>query len=549
MVNLFENRLSMRERQGLPKDMYGLPDEKKFPLNDKVHVTKAVQFFKCCPRRKQHILADNIIRRANELNMKLNIHEDNPFYDYYNNANKNKKDTTTDSSIAGMEPIVGVSSIPYTKLEESFKKTNLNKDSTEKDIMDALVECLDFISVKNQWNEYDHNGVINDDTTILYAMLYDGIKSLIDHVHEKFNDGTEDIMETLILVLSMNHVDIDPEFLFILKRWLLYHTMNINIDNTSVIELIHAIDERIHSRYDTGDEVDKDLLTRALNNCKAMSFNNVEKVLLYISNRNSDFINEFQQYIIDTYPNSNTEDSEEIYSEIEHVFEKIFEEVLKSDVELEYSGFVAEAVSELTDGNIKTANTNGITIIKTGDNILIPVKDKKDITKNYVVGYNSNKEIELNELKFDSLSVDINKLTEGISIEPDGAMRISIKPNKTYMDEYAEVHRLITSNAKAKNYAAVKDNLCFLFSLIATIERDVLYSKKKFSKSAYKDAQDARALAINDFKRYMREVQQVDKDFNFAKYYEDSNYGKLVFNVTPDAIKGIKKLFELILIS
>lgn len=552
MDNLFEDKLSMRERKGLPDDMYGLPDEKKFPIHDKVHVTKAIQFFKCCPQKKQHILADNIIKRIGELNMRPNVHEDNPFYDFYKKANKDKEDDTTkDSSIANMEPIVGSTKLHYTDLEGPFRKTHLDESSTEKEILDELTECLDFIGLKKCWEEYNNIKIINDDVTIIYGILYDSIKTLIGHVNERFID-CEDTIKTLISILSMNHIDIDVEYLFILKRWLIYHIMSHNIKMTDLIpSLVHKIDEKIDNQYYGGGEVDKSKLITALKNCNAIDFKNVEHILLSIAEKNSEIINKFQQYIIDEYPSSNTEDEDIEASDIDDsVFDEIFEELSTLDLDLENSKFVAEALSELSDGNIKIANIDGKTIVKTvDDDVMIPAKDKKDITKNYVIGYNNNKEIELNEIKLDSLPVDSDKLTEGISIEPDGSVRFTIKPRKSYMDEYAEAHRLITSNAKIKNYAAVKDNLCFLFSLIATIERDVLYSKKKFSKDAYKDAQDARALAINDFKRYMREVQKVDKDFNFAKYYEDSNYGKLVFNVTPDAIKGIKRLFELILLA
>ena len=139
-------------------------------------------------------------------------------------------------------------------------------------------------------------------------------------------------------------------------------------------------------------------------------------------------------------------------------------------------------------------------------------------------------------------------LTEGLTINPDGSVRFTLKPNKSYIDEYSEVHKLIVENFNNRNYEAVKDNLCFLFTLIATIEREVLYSKKKINEDVRKDALDARALAINDFKTYLKKLQKVDRNFDFTSYYERSNHGKLVVNITPDTIKGIKKLFNIILL-
>jgi hypothetical protein len=64
--------LNTKQRKALPDSDYGLPDERKFPLVDKNHVLKAIQFFKYCPADKKKQLAANINRKAKEFGMKIN---------------------------------------------------------------------------------------------------------------------------------------------------------------------------------------------------------------------------------------------------------------------------------------------------------------------------------------------------------------------------------------------------------------------------------------------------------------------------------------------
>jgi len=138
-------------------------------------------------------------------------------------------------------------------------------------------------------------------------------------------------------------------------------------------------------------------------------------------------------------------------------------------------------------------------------------------------------------------------LTEGISIEETGDIKFSFKPKKSYMDDYSENHKLLIENFKSKNYEAMKHNLAYLFALINSIERDVIYKKKNINSEKLKDAQKARAFAINDFKTYLKEIQKNEKDFDFTKYFENGGYDTFVYNINTKSILGVKKLFQIIM--
>lgn len=143
---------------------------------------------------------------------------------------------------------------------------------------------------------------------------------------------------------------------------------------------------------------------------------------------------------------------------------------------------------------------------------------------------------------------ETQSLTEGIVFDKTGGFKISFKPKVGYMDQYAKNHKLLVANHQNRNYEGMKDNLGFLFYLINEIEHKVIYSKKSLRSEVVADAEKARMFAINDFKSYLKLLQDVEPQFNFTRYYEDSDYGKHVFGFKKEEIIGLKRLFQMIML-
>lgn len=61
-LELNEATLSSKERKSLPDKTFGLPEKRKFPLNDYDHVVLAIKFFNRCDKKDQEELAKNIIK-------------------------------------------------------------------------------------------------------------------------------------------------------------------------------------------------------------------------------------------------------------------------------------------------------------------------------------------------------------------------------------------------------------------------------------------------------------------------------------------------------
>jgi len=137
------------------------------------------------------------------------------------------------------------------------------------------------------------------------------------------------------------------------------------------------------------------------------------------------------------------------------------------------------------------------------------------------------------------------KLYEGqIKLLPfkNDTMSIEISPNKSFMDQYDEIHKVLQENKKNNNIEGMKHSLGLMFSLITMIERNKKYKNRD------KEAVKARAFAINDFKSYLKIIQKEDKNFDFMRFYEENHYGKTIINIDIETIKGIKQIFKSILL-
>lgn len=69
-------------RNKLPDSAFGLPDERKFPINDQKHVKQAIRMFGYCPKEKQAALAKRILAAAKKFNMEIHVSPNNQMYQY-----------------------------------------------------------------------------------------------------------------------------------------------------------------------------------------------------------------------------------------------------------------------------------------------------------------------------------------------------------------------------------------------------------------------------------------------------------------------------------
>ena len=77
---LEERKLSSEDRKKLKKSTFGLPEDRKFPLNDEQHVKSAMAYFKGCPEEKKGKLARKIKSACKKFGIEIN--KDAEWYKY-----------------------------------------------------------------------------------------------------------------------------------------------------------------------------------------------------------------------------------------------------------------------------------------------------------------------------------------------------------------------------------------------------------------------------------------------------------------------------------
>ena len=75
-------KLTSEQRNNLPEDVFGIPEDRAYPMPDEAHVRSAITYFHACPRGKKKELADNINRMAKKYNMKVSLKPHSPFKPY-----------------------------------------------------------------------------------------------------------------------------------------------------------------------------------------------------------------------------------------------------------------------------------------------------------------------------------------------------------------------------------------------------------------------------------------------------------------------------------
>lgn len=562
MTNIFEAKLSAEDRKRLDSKLFGLPKERKYPLNDEEHIRKAIQFFNFCPKIKRNELATNINKRMREMNLKIEVDKKNPFYKYVN------KDFVLESLNEIDEPVrlYHVSFLNDADIKY-IEQCQIAKFETESYSIHDMVTInntiyLDYI---DYINFLIYNGEKLD--TSFYTCVHD----IVTILRDKFKSGTvepDDTYNTIVEGLNV-FAEMDPSCAnkaYIYRELLLLKKMNgILIRKERNKNIIDLLDKLLIMYRPIGDmigdiliRVSGDLwLHRVFNtNLLQYHFTHLTKMLynekiklekqLYIMNmpdKGFEFNNQIRTEYDDLVEHSH------LLSEIDYQIDTVFVSGIDGGRLTQFLDNIAllrlTRMTEVSDVILlHDMYSQPIYISIINNKVYLTLMNKMNNSLLTFVDISDRDCVQLHIVRATFVETNINSnriLTEGFTIDEDGNMKITISSKKSYMDEYSQNHKLLIENWKNKNYEGVKKNLAFIFALINIIERDPKYKKRdpKMIK--------ARAFAINDFKTYLKKLTSIEKDFDFVEYYNNSDYDKLVVNVPKQTIIGIKNLMKLIL--
>lgn len=94
------------KRSDIPTDQFGIPEERKYPLDTEAHVLSAIKFFNYVSDKYEEELARNIIKKIKEYNMEDKVHvgEKNRFSKYWK-ENVKESCMNTDKIIEDLGPV------------------------------------------------------------------------------------------------------------------------------------------------------------------------------------------------------------------------------------------------------------------------------------------------------------------------------------------------------------------------------------------------------------------------------------------------------------
>jgi len=582
-INIIEEKaLKAKDRKALPDSVFGLPEDRKYPMPDEEHVRKAIQFFGYCPKNKKKELAKNINKMAKKYKMKLNINKNSPFYKYADKEIINESFDPLENYYISPDEFKTIKESDFgLKNERSFPLANKmqilyaiqNFDLCPSDKKGELARNINIKLIENSLTINIDKSHPFHKYTAFKVVSDDGFKVLSENstIGDTFiNDYKDFKTDTRSFLYKNNEHIIEIEgringyfigewnefkqFETFVSRLINEYKNKEELKTIDIISIINCFADNRYVRFDEykrfikGEQgidyfvwlqikLAKDIKQFLKYKIYEEQYIHDDLILIkkIITVNNYKIIKRYIQELIHFIDISRfSKVNEENKHSLNDILEFIDNIEFNNNVNITKLGINEYPVPETEDflNKKKELSTRQLYELMIKSNIIID--DIKD---------------ELDEKPEETITEEsLNKITEGIELTPEGDVRITINPKKSFMDEYAENHKLLVSNFKNGNYEGMKLNLAYLFTLINFIEREYIYNKnKKVKPNKLKDAEKARMFAINDFKRYLAELQKQQPDFDFTSYYKNSNLDKIIIDIKADTIVGIKKLFQKIL--
>lgn len=572
-------KLTSAQLKALPDEMFGLPKTRQYPIPDEVHVTKAIQFFSYCKDENKSELAKNINRRAKELHMKIKVQPSSAFYKYADRSVVKEGTVVAEFHIGQLSPIVvtdqramikkdiieKTSSIPkLEKLRRLWATKNKTLESKIELSNEVLQECLDeniqfdmylniafegimdlrYMSESYHFKEIIFNDEVkmnyrgrthDNDIIILDAItknIYTDKGSIINALMSIRNTSIQDAAVAYVMYNSF-FSDVDKKYIIEQLRLSKnpHSGLNIESPNLSISELRSKIhEERKFGKNITDDDISKmESFLRRLSEREDGYWCSKIYSICTKAIKDDDYID--SQYLYAEFAlNKICSENENLgYFRIRYgVSEVLF--VKDNDGIYTASGFEK---SQSSIYHIILVKVFKVDDIEYNDNVLSYLLGAK--VPNFKIQY---KVITIDKSNVPSLEAnDFQDVVAGLQINKLGNISFILGNDRSWQEKYNLVKSSLEKNLKEENYVDYKNDLCFLFTLIAIIHRD--YYKTNNTATGSYDMGDATTTfdkAIETFKSNIKAFSKIDPKFIFTKYYMDINYNNKieVFRLSDD---------------
>ena len=163
-----------------------------------------------------------------------------------------------------------------------------------------------------------------------------------------------------------------------------------------------------------------------------------------------------------------------------------------------------------------------------------------------IAEYN-HKKVDSQLLKLHNPKAVVNEVKEfPAGFDKDGNLLIKNIKRLNYRDEFEKSHKLLKIYEKDNNTYGMAYEICKLWFINTELEKKIYYSN--LDKEKKDEYYVLRSQVLNDFNKYLRQVQQDQKDFNFTDYYNNTPFSDASIKIDKYTIEYGSKLIKNLLL-
>ena len=555
-------KLTSKQLQSLPDELFGLPKTRQYPLPDETHIRKAIQFFKFCKEEDRKELANNIVRRAKELQMKIKVQPSSVFYKYAKKHLSRDGEIILEFHIGQLSPIVPIqreqilskwtfSKEKDTQMDRLRKIWGMDKSVSEKgeksfDILkEFLLDNNDTLDTNalfafENFKEigYMTNSIPSSDKgDVLAIRNLERDQEAINFITQNTTNmnSSEPIINSLNSISDINNFNFALAYIKytntinpVIKEEIFNHILNSKFKNDTIKILQSGIDNLNNKDFPYSDGMSE------------IAYGEIDSFLRLIENKEK-----LDRTVFKLGSKKLFQKQCGIRESInpEFYFIKLFKDgIIKGYRIIRLNAFKSLLFFENEIGEIYYSI---LFSLNDYEKVLYSLKIYNPTNSNYnynIISYIIGSRIEFKlitkeiVIKLNGYGVhilessDFSDTIQAIATNGKGNISFILGMDRSWHSKLEICKKEMENNISEANedLTAYKHNLCFLFALINIIERDYAnWSPDKIMSTGsedYKDAIKTEKEAIEYFKKSIKVISKRDTEFSFSKFFITNDY-------------------------
>lgn len=127
-----------------------------------------------------------------------------------------------------------------------------------------------------------------------------------------------------------------------------------------------------------------------------------------------------------------------------------------------------------------------------------------------------------------------------VQFDKEGNLLIQNMGKINYQLEYDKSHKLLKIYSEDNNIEGMKYELSKLWFLNTELEKKIYHSND--SKEKKDEYYKIRSRILNDFNKYLKQVQSIDDNFNFTEYYNNTPFSDASVKIDKYTLQYVKEI-------